>query len=248
MCPLVTTSLQEQQQAASSGVSSLPQIGQIKKFTVIVDEFSRNTVNPTNAVDFYTTSSNDGNGTSAIDGRLMTLTTDGSAIGDDVNVRIREITLHRASQSAFIDSRNTIKIEIIFNTNSTGSEGFIGVINSPGALTALPTTVRHMGIEWDDSASANYLITSADGTTQVTTDTGIAAPVAAVRRILITWTGIDTAIIEFFSSSENGTPTATQTVTSLSMLNRVFVMHFFVQTESTATKTLVINEWKLNAL
>jgi len=64
--PIVSLSIQQQLKGVSSGVNSFPQIGQVKQDTVIIDEFTRETLNPTNAIAIYTATSNDGNGTAVI--------------------------------------------------------------------------------------------------------------------------------------------------------------------------------------
>jgi len=94
-----------QQLAAASGRYSYPQIGSPKQNTVIIDEFQREALNPTDTPEIYTAASNDSNGTATIaSGNALSLATDSSAIGDDESVRTSGIVFNRAPNS-LIDGR-----------------------------------------------------------------------------------------------------------------------------------------------
>ena len=245
--PLFTTSLQNQDQASSAGVYSYPLLTYPKQFSKVSDELNRTTLNASGAIAFYVLASNDGNGTVTMNATGgARLTTDSSAAGDDASLRLSELDIRRVVRGV-TDSRSKITLIVTFALPSaTSTEGFIGFMDAKGALAALPTTGRHMGVYWDASAGANFMLTSADGTSQSTTDTTIALATSG-KRIEIVWNGDDSATLSFFSTTTTKTPSATQTVTSLNMNQRSFQLHFFVQTETTAAKTLDLFEWMIQS-
>jgi len=241
---LYTIGLQQQEVSAGSGRSSYPQIGQIKKDSTIIDEFARGSLNPTDTPLFYTTISNDSNGTATIsDARNLVLTTDSSAIGDDVNTRTSGVSFERVPINSVTDLRSQIITNVIFNIGQTAdTEGFIGLINDFAGFAGVPTTTRHIGLFWDASAQANFILSSGNGSAQATTDTGIALA-TGVFRLQMIWPGNDSARVEFFTPGPPDTLDAIHTVTTLNMATRAFMLHFFVQTEAAAAKTVNITEW-----
>lgn len=255
--PLFSISTANQQQGSQAGAYSYPQLGQVKKDTKIFDEFDRESLNPTNAYVFYTVAVT-GTGTGAIAaGGLLSLQSS-AVIGDDVSVRTSGLQFSRISTDpSNFEARSRCKFDFYFNNVvATDTEGFIGIIRSTSALTALPTTVRHLGVYWDTSAGANYMLTSANGTTQVTTDTGIAVGTTPTNpnRLEIVWNGLDSATINFYtgtSGSSYSTLVKTQTVTAFGAgVAATFenTIHFFVQSEAIATTRLDIQNWKCEVL
>ncbi len=143
------------------------------------ETFSRELLNPANAIPIYTVTLGGTGGGSGVITQMfrLLLTTDSTASGDDVDVR-SIIALKRSySDDGIQPFTTTVTMDVMFNLGGTvtNTEGFIGLTGSAAALSALPTTVRSLGIFWDLSANANFFLTSANGTTQVTTDTTIAA-------------------------------------------------------------------------
>lgn len=251
---LYTVGLQKQQTSASSGVKTYPNLGQAHKDVIIKDEFLREALNPTNAVVLYTVTSNDSNGTAAIQsGNLLRITTDNSAIGDDIDVRTSGFTLPRTALDTNIDSRSQLKLTIVVKIagSTVGQECFFGIINSQAALSALPTTAAHLGFEFNDSDDSTWQFTSANGSSQVSADTTSTYTASTFYKMEIIWTGNDSAVLNMFSGgtdlSSGFTLDGTTTVTSLQAGSLQFGMelHFFMQAEGTAAELIDIREWSL---
>jgi hypothetical protein len=251
--PLMNIGVEQQEQASAAGLYSYPQLGQIKKNTHVGDEFRRSTLNPTNSYALYTTAAT-GTGTAAISTTVLKLQASGAA-GDDVSVVSTGLAFSRVSRSVQLDSRSLVIMRVIFQTpTTTNTEGFIGLVRTSSALTALPTTARHLGVYWDRSANANYILTSGNNSAQVTTNTGEA--IANTPLMLeITWTGDDSATIRLYketalNNEDFSTLISTHTVTSLAnAAASAFEMylHFFIQSESTATTDLDVHQWLASA-
>ena len=148
-------------------------------------------------------------------------------------------------KSAYKDTYTKF-LNIIFRTNSsTSTEGFIGLLDSTAALTALPTTARHVGLFWDLSANANYVISSSDGTTQSTNNTGEAVDAATRYRLFIRWTAEGAFTVTFLEGTGFATQIDTSSFTGVEGSGgNTFQLHFFVQTEALAAKEIDINEWR----
>jgi len=244
--PLVTIGLAQQQQAAASGIFAYPGIGSPKKSWKFIDEFNRLALNPTDAYELYTSA---GTGTEVItmNGQTLAMAT-GATTGNDASVRTTGMTFLRALLNDELDNRSALVFDYYFGTGGgpAGAEIFIGLVNDTTALTALPTTARHMGVFVDRSVSTNYFLTSANGTTQTTTDTGITSA-TATDRMRITWIGNQTATIDFFDDPTTGaSPTVTQTVTALNMNNLPYTVHFFVEAEGNASEAIFIDDWSVD--
>lgn len=240
--PLITIGLLQQQQAASSGIKVYPAITQALKDSTMQDQFLRETLTPTDAFLLYTTAVT-GTGTATIDAEFNQLKVRSSAtIGHDVDTRTSGLNYFR--KPTFIDNRSRLELDIIFQGGeTTSSEGFVGLLNVAGAITALPTTVVHLGLFWDVSVTGDdYLLSSANGTTQVTTATGVG--LASFVRLNISWTGDNAGVLTLFSGSNFDVSEATQTVTSLSANDWGAFLHFFIQSEAASTRTVVIEEWR----
>jgi hypothetical protein len=98
-------------------------------------------------------------------------------------------------------------------------------------LSALPTTARHMGIYWDISAGANFMLSASDGTTQTTVDTTV--PVDTARHILrIIWTGELTGSLQLLTAAGANEGTG-QTVAAFNGTSGAsHEIHWFVQAEA----------------
>jgi len=241
---LFSLGIQQQLQAVSSGARSYPEVSTGSKNQVIGDAFDRETLQPTGYPNIYTLVSNDSNGTAVLQtsGNLR-LTTDSSAIGDDVDLRMSELNYTRNTGIPLDEPSSQLEYETTFRVISiTDSEGFIGLIGaSHAALSALPTTAVHMGMFWDVSVGANYILSSADGTTQTTTDSGVALEAGINRAIRIIWSGANSGTIDLLLTSDRSV-LATQTVTALNNTVK-FTNHWFAQTEATAAKSLDVPAW-----
>ena len=245
--PLFTTSIQNQEQAASSGDKSYPETSQLPINSSFSDFFNRETLNTTNAYALYTSA---GTGTEVVsiqNNNALRLTT-GVVTGDDVDIRTSGMSFLR---SGFLNSKSQIVLEVVFVLAGTvaSQEEFIGLLLDAGAaITALPTTARHMGIYFDKSAGATFILSSADGTTQSTTDSLVTAVADTYYRIRITWTGINSATVELYTGTDLKTLSATHTVTALDTnTNRAYGLHFFINSESITTPSLDIYEWMASA-
>jgi len=243
--PLVSISIQKQLQAAATSIRLFPQTPNIINKWRFGDQFNRETLNPTNAVAIYTTAAtNSGTATITSVAEELSLTTD-TATSDDVHVRTSESAFERVPIDLIYDDRSSIVLDITFNVNATTStEGFIGFLRGVSAITAIPTTARHVGLNWDRSASANYFFTSANGTDQVTTDTGFVIKNTNAR-IRAIWTGNDTATIEYYVDDNSQSPDASESVTALGMENNNYELCLFIQTETTAARSLRVKEWQV---
>lgn len=246
--PILTTNLGTQNTAGSAGVSGLPQVGSIKQYTKISDEFNRETLNPTGSYNSYTSVSLS-SGTSAVsNGNTLVLTT-AATLNDYVTVRTSGITILRTCD--YIDNRNAINMDILFGPNGTVTnyQMFVGIVATFTNLSALPTTTRHMGIYVDTSVSNNYKLSSADGTNQTTTDTGVAVDNNEYR-LNISWTGNDAAVISLYSSANNySTLVKSQTVTSIDAgVHFPFEIHLYTQALTAGAKILRCMEWQVSAL
>ena len=252
--PVFTTPVSSQNTATSGGVSGYPQIGSIKQFTVISDEFNRPTLNPTNLMPFYTLANGAGTGTAAIASALNQVqVTTTNTTNDNSTLRTSGIGFARASH--FIDNRTSLVLDIVFSLGSATSEKvFVGFINSDTPISALPTTAIHMGIYLDTSVSNNLILSSANGSAQVTTDTGSAIVANQLYRLNISWTGTQSAVITLYTSvSGTGLNDLTllvkqQTVSALATgIALAFEIQWFIQTLTTATRQLSCQEWQVSA-
>ena len=149
----------------------------------------------------------------------------------NISLRLETISINRAF-SPKLPSK--YKVTMQFQTNSAANvKAFIGIINNFTGIGALPTTVRHCGIQIDTTASANWFTTSANGTSQVTEDTAVAGSTALLYAV-ITVNGTDSATIELVDST--GSVLYTDTVTALSHGSQSFTPHIYSETLTTSAK------------
>lgn len=217
------------------------------------DDFAREAITPTDWPLLYkkTAVGTDAAAMSTTINRLEIVT--GANAADNCDIATSGLRLDRIYASGYSgmpdlegDGATTLTLLIPFVCSSgADNEGFVGIVGNSSALAAPPTTARHMGVYWDRSANTDFLITSADGTTQSTTDTN--DTVDTQRHILrITWTGADTAVIDLLTGAGAlGTATSTQAVAALNGASEVsYEMHWFVETETTAAKQLNAYGWR----
>lgn len=231
--------------AIETRTRSYPTTPNIRAGWTFADEFIRETLVPSDSFPLYTTNVV-GTGTGAIaSGSVLQLDTS-AGIGDLVNVRTGEMGISRNVNDTNIDSRTKAELNLIYFVSTSGrtdTECFLGWLETVASVTGIPTTARHLGLFYDLSVSPNLFLTSADGTTQTTTDTGIAVA-GGVMRLNIVWTGDDDAIISLFAANSS-TVLSSQTVTALSMTNRNFKVDAFIEAEAAAVKTVQVLEWKV---
>ena len=252
--PIFTTSLENQTQSSASGVIGYPSIGSIKQFIQISDEFNREVVNPTNAIAMYT---NTGVGTPTFtitNNNIYTISTT-AVLNDDASSRVSGTAFPRIGLS--VDSRSSLELDIIFTLSQTATtKAFFGLILQNTALTGLPTTARHLGCYYDTGVSNNIFLSSANGTTQVTTDVGVAATTNRYK-LNIVWNGDDSAVISLYSVSGIGQSTtfptllSSQTVTSIAATANFFggyTLHFYVQSlQALTAKSITLDEWRIKS-
>ncbi|MDE1767424.1 MAG: hypothetical protein KGI27_14295 [Thaumarchaeota archaeon] len=247
--PIFTPTIQQQNNSTTAGIRTYPNFGPIQQNLILQDDFSRQTLSPTNAIPAYTVGvvgSGTGTATGGNHGTCLLLTTS-TATNDCVSAQVSANRFKRTSQ--YIDLRSNIALDVIFdcgeNNVVTNYSFFIGLVATANALTAVPTTARHMGIY--GTSGGNFFLSSSDGTTQTTTDTGVAVDQNVLRRLNISWTGTNSAVISLYSGSTYSTLVKSQTATSLSSDN-LYELFFFVLTNTTAAKDLEVYEWRVVTL
>jgi len=225
-----------------SRVYAWPQAPFAAKGVKWVDEGCREAVLPTGGYTVYTAA---GDGSLTMSNSRGFVIASGATSGNDEDLRTSGFAFTRGARSAFVNDYNRVELNFVFGTPQfTNMEGFLGIITGvTDAITVLPTTATHMGIYWDDSADANYMLTSANGTDQVTTDTGTAFG-NADRRLRITWTGAQTGLIEWYSTL-TGALVASQSVAALQSDSISFKMHCFSRAEENVTKTVALRSWSI---
>jgi len=248
--PLFTTSVQNQETASTAGRYSYPQIAQPKKFSVISDEFVRNSLNPTGAITLYTTA---GTGTPAVTiaNPGITIATSGT-IGDNNSTRSSGLSFVRqAIDPVNLDTRSQLEMDIIWNfyTNHlTNMKMFIGLMYKGAALTALPTSADSVvgGVLLDTTANANIKLVSSNYVAFSSTDTGIAAS-AVDYRLNIKWTGNDSAVLSLYSGNFTlgwTTLVASKTITAIDSAATSYEIHFYVEAVAGAARQIGCSGWK----
>lgn len=230
--------------------ASLPPRGSGVVFT---DDFARTAITPTGYPTLYTNAETGASGTSGMSATLnrVTLTTDSSGAGDDQDMYTSGLRIDRNYPLIFTGmtmpdmQTSAVQIDLPFVMGSAADiEGFIGIHSGVAALTALPTTARHLGVYWDKSAGNNFMLSSSDGTTQTTVDTTTAFSTAGFI-LRINWTGEDAATLTLLTAAGAASGTAA-TVTAFNGASAAsHEIHWFVQTETTAAKSLNIYPWRI---
>lgn len=218
---------------------------------ILKDDFARQALTPTGWPTIYTEAETGAGGSTTISTALnrILLTTDANA-GDDQNLRTSGLRIDRDYCSLVTGMQNIIEIKtdavqvnMPFSVDvAADGEAFLGLHANTSALTALPTTARHLGVYWDISAGANYMLTSSNGTTQVTVDTTV--PVDTSIHILqINWTAENAATIKLMTAAgaDEGTG-ATVTAFNLTSGNS-HELHWFVQAEAGGAVVLTGYPW-----
>lgn len=245
--PIFTTPISSQNQASSPGFQRYPATPNLSQYGTYGDNFYRNAINFTGATTLYSTTIV-GTGSFAIQASSRGLLLTSATLNDDVST----FTLLNFSRlpDTFVNT-SQLTMDIIFSLNSTASNNvFLGLLNSQSAITANPTTAQHMGVLFNDSTSANLFLSSSDGTTQTTTDSGVAMSTTTFYRLNISWTGNNAAVLSLFSGPNRLAQTTllkTQTVTALSSADAL-PFHMFIKTTTTAAKSLVVYNWQVTLI
>ena len=237
------------QQQVQQTKNSWPRFMEGLASTSQIEQFQRENLTPSGTPTFYTVAST-GGGTAvmASNGTSLLITSSG-AISNDVDVR-HEIVFNRVPTWTALDPKTALSIDVVFVIPTvTTIEGFIGLIfSTTNAITALPTTVEHMGVFWDISAGANFTLSSGNASAQATTGSGVAVSAATTYRLNIFWNGLNSAILTLYTGGTTGigdaltTPSTQHNVSALNSRN-AFKLHFFIQNEATTARTLNISEW-----
>lgn len=243
--PLFTIPIQQQEQAAASSTFAYPQPSNQAKDWSFIDEISRENLAQSGAIVLYTTNLTGGGSAAMVSNSRIRLTT-GATIGDDVDIRLADNSIFRTTTWPEFDLRTIYEVDIIFRTTGTitDMEAFMGlIIGTTDAITAMPGTTVHLGIQIDRSASANWFLTSADGGTQTTTDTGVTIASATNYRVNLVQSGTNDAVLRFYDGTNLDTLQSTQTVTAIGTGH--MKSHFFLQTEAGVIKSIDLSEWKV---
>jgi len=243
--PLITIGLLQQQQAASAGYSIFPDLKGITKGAIYGDEFNRATLNPTNSIPIYTTDASNSGTAAMISKSLLRLTTDVN-LNDHSKVTTQELAIRRVGVTPDTKIAMDFNFFVRSGNNITSAEYFFGVIGQGDTTDTLPGTAAHLGVQYNDSASNNWFLTSADGTDQTTTDTGLAVAVAPQEvRLNILWTGDNSATLRLFDGDIFDNEVASQTVTAFG--EGQVILKAIVITETTAAKRVDFSQWNVQA-
>lgn len=215
-------------------VNLYPQLLSTDKGTTSGDIFNREDVTPTGAYTLYSTSTvGTGTYTTTIGSQRLALATS-AALNDANSIRTSGYMFRNNRMSSLETAINGTPSQLVVDipfafSSTTDVQLFIGLLASQSGLTALPTTTRHLGIYVDTSVDSNIRLSSANGTTQVTTNTNTAISVTNYD-IRLTITGADTATIQLINSTTQAV-VSTQTVTSIQNGGFVqFELHVFLKT------------------
>lgn len=235
--------------AIDTRTRSYPETPLISRGWSYIDDFSRENLNPSGAITGYTTGGV-GTPSHSIQLRKDYKLATSAAIGNTA-ASVFDILGMGLNIASAIDTRSKYELDFMLVPNTTvTTKGFVGIVDQSSILTALPTTTRHLGIYWDTSVDNNFRLSSANGTTQSTTDTGTAIA-ATVYRLNVLWNGIDSATIKLFSGSGTtwNTEKASQTVTSFynGATSRTLFPHFYAEALAAASSIVLLTDWKVKS-
>lgn len=229
--PLFSINLKGQEQAKAASLNSYPQVTGLTKNLTFVDNFEREALTPTGFPTIYTESAvNDGSTAITTTGKLNLST--GTTASSKINIRTSGLKMKRSLTNPPDEETEKLTVVVEFDEEDTNTiEGmFIGLIfDSNSALSAVPTTAKHVGIFSDDQT--NIESTAGNGSAQQTqTALTTLGPTAGLyRRLTLTWNGSDNAIVKIenylsgvqtFETSVTYTDLGTPTTATL---------HFYLQ-------------------
>lgn len=245
--PVFTTPVSNQNTSFSGGVRSYPQIGTAEQYMILIDEFNRETLQPSNSYVLYT-DAGASTGSSTISNRRVVSINTAATLNDSQTLRTSGLGISRST--FFVDGRTNVSIDVCFSLVSTANISFfIGLLDSSTAITSKPTTTRHMGINYDTSVDTNIRFTSANGTSQTTSICSTAN--ANEYRLNIAWTGDDSATINLYGGvSQTDVSTLISSFTVSSFLSGLtpqasFPLYFFVKDLVGTGKSISCQEWSV---
>jgi len=249
--PLFTTSIQNQQTSSSSGRYSYPQIGQPKKDSVIYDEFVRTALNPTGAITLYTVSGT-GTPTNAMQFPGVDFATS-AVINDTCSARTTGLTMSRVPWDTYSgDKRSNLIINFVFYfSNVADVQSFIGLhLGLGNAMTALPTSSNYsIGLKLDTTVNGRIYFSTSDGSTLVSTDTGVTAD-GSLYRLEINMNGNTTATLSLYTGTAlSNVNTLLYTFNATNILNDgvSYDLQFFTKTLALAIKGLLVYGWQVES-
>ena len=225
---------------------ALPQTPATTKYSTVVDLFNRSALNPANTFAIYTATANPGSGTATIVGGDHLEVTTSAASSDAEDVTTAAFFIDRSSW--FVDGKSQVVVDVIFNLSSAASVAGEIALAGGSAITTPDTTASHMGLTFDTALSANFQLSSGDGSTETKTDTTQAMDTSKYRLNIIWNSDSSPGSISLYSSTNNfSTLIKSANVTapfSGYVTGSVFALKFLCVTRTTAAKTLKIQEWR----
>lgn len=218
------------------------------------DDFAREVFTPTGFPTLYTAAEVGAAGSTSIDATInrANMITDATGAGDNQSFRTSGLRVERNYTSLItgmpgLVGERTASVELHLPfalAAATDTEMFIGIHSGVAALSALPTTARHLGIYCDISAGANFMLSASDGTTQTAVDTTVAVD-TAIHILRIRWTAEDTAALQLLTAAgaTEGTGQAVAAFNGASGVSHE--IHWFIETEAAAAKTMRVYPWRI---
>jgi hypothetical protein len=230
----------------------IPQEVGLKSNYQVWDFFARDSINPENAIPYYTIETV-GNGfakTEIGEVRNYLRIETGYKKGDSTDVRLSELYFEKFKR-ALGEKRNKIEIGVIFApVTFKKTEGFIGLIlGTDTHLTSIPNnTIPHIGLYWDRSKSDNFILSNSDGITKNETETEVPV-VNEDQSISIVWWGgevIYENIYQLQTQSEVIIKISDDKNRHITQMKApdTGVLHFFVATEEDKPKHIRVLYWK----
>ena len=225
----------------------LPEAVQLRQNVTIDDFYHRSTLNPENAIPYYTTATT-GNSSASIfigPGRTSLSLKTGAVAGDSVDVRMSELLVER-NKTGLNEFRTKVNTAVLFSpTMGNDVKGFVGLLlASNTALTSLPGKAGHMGISWDTSVSPNFFFTWSNGITQETSDTHIPIEATFDYQINIFWYDENKATLKLLART--GTSVANQEVTDLRNMD-TGMLHYYLQTNADVVREMRVIHVRFSA-
>lgn len=206
------------------------------------DIFNRDSLNPTGAYELYTGTAPVGTGTNFLTAYQYVRINASNAINDNYDLYVSGFVPYVADLLLAI---NGFTVDIIFRAavTYTDKKAFTGVIEASGAMTAIPTTESHAGVYADSSVDDNLYLSIGNGTTQQTSDTGVAMD-STFRGLRIVWNGVDDVTVKLYDY------TFTTLIDSLQRTDMDLdygVIHAYVEALAATNTSWDIWGWRISA-
>lgn len=206
------------------------------------DKFQRGALNPTGALALYASSTNGSSAVSILNLSNLRLAT-GATINSDCDVRMNGLGIGREPLALGAGITHTIRQR--FNLSGVLTiQCFVGMETTltDSALTALPTTQRHIGIVLDTGVNGNWHISSGNGTDQVLTDTGVLATTGQWV-VQLTYDGNNSCLLELFLEDATVASFSSRIDDIGSSSVRTYLLHWFLENLAAANRTLDGSQW-----